>query len=64
MELKEGGTLVIKSSTGPGQMLIKESNGSVRIEVLGVIFMGESELSDLSHVIDFRRENGHLPKME
>ncbi len=61
MESKEGGTLVMKSSNGSGQMFIKEINGSIRIEVLGVMFLKERELSDLSHVIDFWRENRRLP---
>ncbi len=64
MEIKKGGTVVIKSSTGPGQMFIGEVNGSIRIEVFGVVFLEESELSDLSHVIDFWKENGRLPGME
>ena len=64
MEVKKDGTVVIKSSTGPSQMFIREVNGSVRIEVFGVVFLEESELSDLSHVIDFWKENGRLPEME
>ena len=64
MEIKKGGTVVIKSSTGPSQMFIREVNGSIRIEVLGVMFLEESETSDLSHVIEFWKENGRLPHME
>lgn len=64
MELKEGGTIVIKSSNGSGQMFIKEINGSIRVEVLGVMFLKEKESSDLTHVIDFWREHGWLPEME
>ncbi len=64
MELKEGGTLVMKSSDGSGQMFIKETNESIRIEVLGVMFLKEKELSDLSHLIDFWQETARLPEME
>lgn len=64
MELKEGGTLVMKSSNGSGRMFIKGINGSIRIEVLGVMFLEEKESSDLFHVIDFWKENGRLPHME
>lgn len=64
METKDNGSLMIKSSTGPGQMFIGEVNGSIRIEVLGVMFLEESETSDLSHVIEFWKENGRLPHME
>lgn len=63
MESKNG-TLTIKSSTGPGQMFIREVNGSIRIELFGVMFLEESESSDLSHVIDFWKENKRLPEME
>lgn len=64
METKDNGSLMIKSSTGPGQMFIGEVNGSIRIEVLGMMFLEESETSDLSHVIEFWKENGRLPHME
>lgn len=64
MESKDNGSLTIKSSIGPGQMFIRETNGSVRIEVFGVMFLEEKELSNLSHVIDFWKENGRLPHME
>ena len=64
MEMKKDGTVVIKSSTGPGQMFIGEVNGSIRIEVFGVMFLEEKELSNLSHVIEFWKENGRLPGIE